>query len=36
MKEDAVGPSFFNFFLGAWQKRLFSVWLWFALLLVAF
>ena len=24
MKEDAVDPSFFNFFLEAWQKRLFS------------
>ena len=23
MKEDARDPSFFNFFLGAWQKRLF-------------
>jgi hypothetical protein len=23
MKEDAVDPSFFNFFLGTWQKRLF-------------
>jgi hypothetical protein len=23
MKEDAVDPSYFNFFLGIWQSRLF-------------